>query len=125
MTHLAFGEFFVSPVGPAGLVLTPKLQSLHGKRVRLLGYMVRQEEPTAGVLLLAPLPLAIHEHEGGFSDLPPATVRVIVPHARGAILPHTSRPLLLTGVLEVGSRDEPDGSVSLVRLTLDPPHKGK
>ena len=121
VTDLKFSEFFVTPVGDRGLALTPRLQSLDGKRVRLLGYMVRQEAPTPGVLLMTPFPLTIHEHEGGFSDLPPATVRVIAPHARGAILPHTPRLLLLTGVLQIGSRDEPDGSVSLVRLTLDPP----
>jgi hypothetical protein len=93
--------------------------------------MVRQEHPTPGVLLLAPVPLSIEEHEGGFSDLPPNTVRVIVPAARptgngktpAAAPPrigHTTRRLLLTGTLQVGTREENDGSVSLVRLILDP-----
>lgn len=121
VSDLKWGEFFVRPVGDGGLTITPRLRGLNGKRVRILGYMVGQEAPTPGVLLLAPIPLTIEEHEGGFSDLPPATVRVLVPHARGAVFPRTHRLLLLTGVLQVGNREEPDGSVSLVRLILDPP----
>jgi hypothetical protein len=43
-TELNFSEFFVSPVGDRGLMLTEKLRGLDGKRVRILGYIVRQEE---------------------------------------------------------------------------------
>ncbi len=118
---LEFSDFFVRPVGPRGLELTEKLLSLDGKRVRLLGYMVQQEEPRPGTFLLCERPLLIDEHEGGYADLPPAHVRVLVPTAADRVLPHTPRPLLLTGTLSVGNRREPDGSVSLVRLTLDAP----
>ncbi len=121
VADLRFGEFFVFPVGDRGLTLTPKLRGLHGKRVRVLGHMVRQEEPSPGVLLLTATPLQLHEHEYGLADdLPPATVRVFVPAARGKPVPFTPGPLLLTGTLSVGNRSEPDGRVSLVRLTLDP-----
>lgn len=122
VSALEFGEFFVRPVGRHGLTLTPKLQSLDGKRVRLLGYMVRQEDPTPGTLLLAPAPNQTHEHEYGLADdLPPITVRVSVPTASNKTVPFTPGPLLLTGILSVGSRSEPDGRISLVRLALDPP----
>ncbi len=121
VTALRFDEFFVRPVGDAGLVPTAKLRALDGKRVRILGWMVGREDPARGAFLFAPVPINIAEHEGGFSDLPPACVRVLVPAARATILAHTRRPILLTGVLSVGNRTEPDGSVSFVRLTLDPP----
>jgi hypothetical protein len=38
-----------------------------------------------------------------------------------ATVPFTPGPLLLTGTLSVGNRQEPSGRVSLVRLQLDPP----
>lgn len=121
VTALGFDEFFVRPIGDAGLVPTSKLRALDGKRVRVLGWMVGREKPTPGTLLLAPVPVNIEEDESGFSDLPPACVRVLVPHARNVVLAHVRGPLLLTGVLSVGNRTESDGSVSFVRLTLDPP----
>jgi hypothetical protein len=43
---------------------------------------------------------------------------VVVPGEEGE-LPHTPGLLLLTGRLELGSREEPDGRVSTVRLVLD------
>jgi hypothetical protein len=50
-------------------------------------------------------------------------VRVLVPHAQNASLAQVRRPLLLTGTLSVGNRNESDGAVSFVRLTLDLPQK--
>lgn len=121
VTHLAFGEFF-GPVGARGLVLSPKLRALDGKRVRLLGYMVRQETPQPGVLLLAPRPLRLHEPEYGLADdLPAALAYVFLSPSSAKPVPFTPGPLLLTGVLSVGNRPEPDGRISLVRLRLDPP----
>ena len=119
VTSLAFDEFFVLPVGPRGLTLTEKLKSLDGKRVRILGYMVRQDEPLPNTLLLTEKPVTIEEHEGGFSDLPTAYVRVVVPSAKDKPVSYTPRPLLLTGVLSVGPHAEKDDTISLVRLTLE------
>jgi hypothetical protein len=121
VTELKFKEFF-GPIGDRGLTLSPRLQSLSGKRVRIVGYMVRQDEPVRGLLLLSPLPVQLHEREYGLADdLPPAIVFVSVPEARDRILPFTPGLLALTGVLSVGSREEANGRISLVRLTLDPP----
>src|SRR5688500_58712 len=53
VTELKFSEFFVSPVGPQGLELTHRLSSLDGKRVRMLGYMVRNERGLPGQFLFA------------------------------------------------------------------------
>jgi hypothetical protein len=122
VTELKFDEFFVSPVGERGLVLTEKLRGLDGKRVRILGYMVRQEEATSGKFLFAPLPVEVHEHDSQFADdLPPSTVHVFVPTCRDQPVPYTRQLLLLTGTLSVGNREEADGRISLVRLALDPP----
>ncbi|MBC8139170.1 MAG: hypothetical protein H8F28_25130 [Fibrella sp.] len=125
VTHVGWSDFFVTPVGRDGLQLTPKIKSLDGKRVRLLGYMVQREEPLPGILILTPVPTSVEEHESGFADLPPQAVRVVLPYAAKEPIPFTTRPLLLTGTLSVGRREETgesaSGAVSWFRLTLDTP----
>jgi len=125
VTELKFSEFFVQPVGDRGLQFTDKLVKLNGQRVRILGCMVRQEVGTPGKFLLAPLPVQLHEHDGFADDLPPSTVHVFVPAFRGQPVPYTPQLLLLTGMLSVGNRDEGDGRISIVRLTLDPPPRAE
>ena len=112
------------PVGTHGLELTDRLRQLDGRRVRILGYMVQQEEPPPGRLLLASVPAQIHEHDNGLADdLPASTLFVSVPTSPNAPVPHVPGLMLLTGTLSVGGRPEPDGRVSLVRLALDAPEK--
>lgn len=124
VVDLRFGDFFVRPVGTRGLELTEKLRGLDGRRVRILGYMVQQEEPPPGRLLLAPMPAQIHEHDNGLAeDLPAAMVFVSVPTSPDAAVPFVPGLMLLSGTLSVGGRSEPDGRISLVRLALDPPDK--
>jgi len=119
VTELKFSEFFVSPIGPRGLELTDKLKALDGTRVRILGYMVAQDDAPPGSFLLTPVPVHLHDHDSALADdLPATTVHVSVPGAPA--IGHTRQLLLLTGALSVGNRPEPDGRVSLVRLTLDP-----
>ncbi len=120
VTALQFGEFFEKPVGPRGFVYSEKLRKLQGQRVRVLGHMVRREGAPAGTLLLAPYPLQLHDWEYGLADdLPASTLFVTVPDAMGEV-PFTAGLLLLTGRLEIGPREEPDGRTSAVRLVLDP-----
>ena len=120
VTELKFTEFFVSPIGNRGLSFTEKLRSLDGKRVRILGYMVRQEQPIPGTLLLTSLPVQSNEeHDGLADDIPAAAVYVSVPSAHGQIIPHTPQPMLLTGTLSVGNREEADGRISTVRLASE------
>jgi len=122
VAELKFNEFFVQPVGKRGLELTPRLRGLDGKRVRILGYMVRQEQPPPGRILLSPMPAEIHEHDNGLADdLPPSLVFVSVPTVPQEPVPHVPGLMLLIGTLSVGNRVEPDGRISAVRLTLDPP----
>ncbi|MBC8143429.1 MAG: hypothetical protein H7Y38_18530 [Armatimonadetes bacterium] len=122
VTHVEWNQFIKTPVGDYGLELTDEIKALNGKKVRLLGYMVMRDEPTPGTLLLAPYQVGIEEHEAGFADLPPQTVYVTIPYNAPKIVPHTPRPLLLTGTLSVGQKVEDDGKfVSLFRLALDAP----
>jgi hypothetical protein len=91
--------------------------------VRILGYMVQQEEAPAGRLLLAPFPAQIHEHDNGLADdLPASTLYVSLPTLRKDQVPHVPGLMLLTGILSVGNQAEPDGRISVARLALDPPN---
>jgi hypothetical protein len=126
VTELKFSEFFVMPVGPAGLTFTDKLLSLDGKRVRMTGYMVEQDKGGPGTFLFCALPVQLHDHDAALADdLPPAVVHVTVPTCRDRQVPHARGLMLLTGTLSIGPRNEPDGRVSLVHLALDPPEAFK
>ncbi|AHF91857.1 hypothetical protein OPIT5_18170 [Opitutaceae bacterium TAV5] len=154
VTDLRFSDFFKKPVGPRGLELSDRLRGLAGKRVRIMGFMVQQEQPVPHRVILAPYAFTTNEAEYGLcDDLPPAVVFVDVPgtrispehrsaapfvsplfaraaqfccstlkgeEARKVAVPWTPGPLLLTGRLEIGNREEPDGRVSFIRLALDP-----
>ena len=124
VTDLSFAEFFKSPVGPYGLEPTPKLTGLNGKKVRIIGFMVRREKRVAGRFILAGSAASIEDDEAGFADLPTAHLWAFLPYAKDKIVDYTPRPLLLIGTLEVGNREEKDEqTVSLVRLILDAPTK--
>jgi len=124
--ELKFSDFFVSPVGPRGLEVTEKLRGLDGQRVRMLGYMVRQDHGVAGRFLFAALPVQLHDHDSALADdLPPATVYVTVPTCRDQHVPFASGLMLLTGTASVGAQEEHDGRISLVRLALDPPARSE
>lgn len=143
--ELKFSEFFKTPVGDRGLEITDKLKSLDGKRVRILGFMVHEdltrcnscvmpktrngkpvpawmEATIPGRMMFAAVPCNVsHAHYGLADDLPPQTVFVYVPDKVGQLVPYTPGPMLLTGVLSVGNKREPEGRISIVRLELDPP----
>ena len=122
VTELKFNEFFVNPVGPRGLELTEKLRGLDGKKVRILGYMAHRETQPAGVFLLTPFPVEVHDHDNALAeDFPASVVQVSVPTLRDQPVPHSPGLMLLTGTLSIGNWPEPDGRISLVRLELDPP----
>jgi hypothetical protein len=53
-------------------------------------------------------------------------VLVLVRSAKDREIAFIPRPVEVTGILEVGNREEKDGRVSAIRLTLDgPPAKAK
>lgn len=131
------------PVGPRGLEFTDRIKALDGKHVRIAGFQVAEmvgvcnAEPNAssparkaramfeasvpGRLMLSPVPESVNfSHYGLCEDLPPQVVFVTVPELFGQIIPQHPGPLLLSGILEIGNKPEPDGRVSAVRLVLDP-----
>ena len=120
---LAFNQFYVMPVGPRGLQPTRQLLALRGQRVRLIGYMVHEEEPLPGVFLLAPQPLQLSEvADGPADDLPATTVFVHLPvDEQPRVIAFRPGPWELTGTLELGAQAERNQRVSYTRLRLDSP----
>jgi hypothetical protein len=143
---LKFNEFFKLPVGPLGLELTDRLRALDGKKVRILGFQIREQvgdctdcaaaarKPGArprpawmnhivpGRMLLSPSPININmAHYGLADDLPPQIAFIEVAEYFGQRVPFTPGLLLLTGTLSVGNKSEADGRISIVRLVLDAP----
>lgn len=121
VTDLKFGEFFTMPIGPRGLVPSPKLRALSGKTVRIVGYMARAGTPVAGMFILTPLPVSLGDEDESLSDdLPASSVFVQMDTAiASAPLPYYPGLLQLTGKLMLGAFEEADGHVSTVRLILD------
>jgi len=120
-TALSLTELYRLPVGPYGLEPTEKLLSLDHQRVRIQGYMVRQDEPYEGLFLLASQPVNLAERaDGGADDLPPGTVFVHLPSGNaGAIPAYRPGPIAVIGVLDLGARQENFDRISYVRLRLD------
>ncbi len=119
---LRFRDFYQSPIGAAGLQMSSQLLEAHGQRVRLTGYMVAQETALRGHFFLTPLPVSMSSHaDGEADDLPPATVLVQLPVLDSNVPVLATRGLLqLTGRLQVGRFEMPDGRVVWVRLLLEP-----
>jgi hypothetical protein len=111
---------------PGGqLDLSPRVRSLAGQRVRMVGFMARMEVAAGGAFYLVPRPLTTDESGAGSADLPLEAVRVVVRSARGQPLAYIPRALEVVGVLEVGQRIEPDGLPSTLRIVLDSLPRGQ
>jgi hypothetical protein len=113
---ISFGD-----LAPASRVqrFLPRLQSLNGRVVSLTGYVAASEQPLSGAFYLCPLPTFLDEGGAGTGDLPPDSVRVIVPGREGWTAPPAPRPVEVVGRLDLGYREEPDGQVTWVRLFVD------
>jgi hypothetical protein len=143
VADLNFEDFYQMPIGPMGMEFTDKIKALNGKRVRLAGFQVAEvvgvcnSEPNAssparkaramfeasvpGRVMLSSTPESVNfNHYGLCEDLPPQVAFVTVPELYGEVVPHHPGPLLVTGILDIGNKPEPDGRVSSVRITLDP-----
>lgn len=118
--ELRFGSFFRQPVGSRGLEIGDRLRAADGHRVRLVGYMVAQEQGLPGRFLLTPRPIRLSEHaDGDADDLPPATVTVLLgPAQQGQVVTHQPGLIELTGRLALGRDEDASGRVSWVRLQL-------
>lgn len=118
---LKFADMFRLPVGPRGLEPSARLLALAGAQVRLVGYMASTENALAGRLVLAPLPVSLGDEDDSLSDDLPASavfVHLSADHA-DRVLPNFGGLMQLTGTLQLGAQDEPDGHVSSLRLLLD------
>jgi hypothetical protein len=126
VSELRFRDFFASPVGPQGLVISDTLREADGQIVRLVGYMVQQEQPVPGRFMLTPRPVQMSEHaDGEADDLPPATVLVYLdPSQADWQVPHVRGLVAVSGLLKVGRHEEDapggQGRVSWVQMQLAP-----
>jgi hypothetical protein len=118
---IEFREFFEAD--PDKLKPSAKLLGLNGRRARLVGFMAQMEQPPSGAFYLCPRPVYADESGGGDADLPVGSVRVIVRSAKDKKIPFIAHTIEVTGILEVGTKAEEDGTVSSVRLILDAPQE--
>lgn len=117
-TTLAFNEFF----DPSARDLKPssKLMGLQNKRVRLTGFMAQMEDELEGSFFLVSRPVFCDEEGGGNADIPPEAVMVIVSFRAHEKIPFVQGLIEVTGILEVGNKEE-QGRVSSIRLIMDRP----
>ena len=122
---LPLDDLFRRPIGPRGLEYSESAKAKAGRRVRLVGYMVRQTAPVPFCLLLTPQPIQLHEREYGLADdLPANTVHVHFAKGPMPVIPHVRGAIIVEGVLELGPVEEADGRLSHVRLRCAAPWQG-
>ncbi len=121
VSELTFNDFFKMPIGPRGLEPTEKLLGLNNKRVRIVGYMAQEEEPTPGIFMVAARTVKVAEKaDGAADDLPAATLFVhMPPQDAGKVLTYRPAPWVLTGTVQLGNQQELNGHVSFVRLIME------
>jgi hypothetical protein len=119
---LRFSDFFVANSLPPELSRT--LVSAQGKRVRMVGFMARMEQAPTGAFYLTSRPVSCDEMGAGTGDLPLDAVRVNLVPAPSEVA-FVPGPIEVTGVLDLGPREEPDGAVSHIRLVLALPSASK
>jgi hypothetical protein len=117
--EIAFAEFFDPAPSRRGLKPSARLLGVAGKRVRIVGFMAQMEKPPKGGFILCSRPVFATEAGGGTADLPPDAVLVVVQSAAGKELEKVPGPLEVTGLLELGVREDEDGRVSRIRIILD------
>ena len=92
-----------------------KAQSLAGKPVQILGYMAPPLKAEMGFFVLTRAPVALCPFCNSDADWP--TDIVVVYPRDGARVAHDGLPVAVSGILELGSKTDPQtGFVSLVRI---------
>ncbi|MDO9165466.1 MAG: hypothetical protein Q7U13_05105 [Rhodoferax sp.] len=120
VTGLRFRDFFRTHGEQTGLEISDVLRQSDGQTVRLVGYMVQQENAAPGRFILAPRPVQISQHAVPDSkELPHATVVVhLHPTQQDWAVPHVRGLVTVSGRLSVSHG--PGDQLSSVRLQLDP-----
>jgi hypothetical protein len=116
MSTIEFADFY--RFGPQAPELTEKVMELHGKKVTLVGFMVEMSMAPKGGFYLAPYPALCDESGAGRAGLPPVSVLVVAPSAKGKPIAHVPGALEVTGVLDVGNKESADGEVWTIRLLV-------
>ncbi|TCL76942.1 hypothetical protein EDC14_1001227 [Hydrogenispora ethanolica] len=120
---LGFAELY-SGASSLGIQFSPKLKSLNGKRVSMVGFMAPPLKPTLAFFVLTKVPMAICPFCSTDADWPNDIVVVRLSKPVTA-LPY-DQPIQVTGRLEVGSQiDRETGFVSLVRIIADTLERAK
>src|SRR5688572_664714 len=98
LSTIEFADFY--NFGPTHAEPTDKLNALNGKKVTLVGFMVEMSDPAKGGFYLAPYPALSDESAGGRAGIPPVSVLVVAPIAKGKKVAQISGVLEVTGILE-------------------------
>ena len=111
---LAFDELY-GKISVLGLAFSDKVKALDGETVTMRGFMAPPLKAEAQFFVLTQIPMALCPFCSSDADWP-ANIVVVYLDDRRTFLP-PSRPIEVTGRLEVGSWTDPDtGFVSLLRL---------
>jgi hypothetical protein len=123
--ELKFRELFRMPVGPRGLEPSDALLSANGKRVRLIGFMVREEAGAHDGFLMTSVPVATSDEDEGLADdLPPAMVRIIYAAPKRHAIPYLPGLLQISGTLHLQSHlDSASQRISAIQLEPDGPSR--
>ena len=121
ITELRLRDFYRSPAGSTGLDSSDTVRHADGESVRLLGYMVEQENATPGRFLFTPRPMPMRGHaDAELDDLPhPIVVVNLSPGQQDWAVPHVPGLVAVSGRLSVNRFQERGGRVSQVHLQLD------
>ena len=116
--EMRFSDLYAMPVGPRGLEPSASLRAAEGRTIRIVGFMVREENPSHDGFLLAPLPVALgDEDEGLADDLPPALIHVSSDALRGKQIPYMPGLLQIQGTLRLSAQvDAETQRVSAIQL---------
>ena len=110
---IRFEEFYSFSV--LGTKFTPKLVSLVGKQVSVIGFMAPPLRASGDFFVLTRQPVSLCPFCNSDADWP-ADIMVVYLAKEEFFTPH-GRPLLVSGTLQVGSFTDPDtGFVSQLRL---------
>lgn len=116
-TRLEFAEMYAG-ANSLGIKLSDKLDSLRGKKVRMIGFMAPPLKPTLSFFVLTNVPMSICPFCSSDADWPFDIV--VVKLSKPVVAIPFDRPIWVEGILEVGSEvDAETGFVSLVRIRAD------
>ena len=114
---LGFDQFYITPIGPHGLEMTPALRRLDGQRIRIAGFAFAQAS-LHDAFILTPVALHASAHaEEQADDLPPAHALVEATSLHGRPTALNGR-IQVEGTLHLGRVESANGP-SWVRIELE------